>query len=275
VTTLSKTTLKDKWVLTGIMYAESDTQKLYARAIVPKGSVIKSKDRHANDKVKQQGLDVVDISNLPYEARAVLGWHINDADAAAKALDESAPVTAHDEKRDLYPTTVKVLEWLCYALTSRQYRITFMSKPKSYTGSQTQADHNAHDCTIRFNTECDLPLDQPLNATMLAILVHELGHRASSEHDDVFMNKVEQFAGELAVLMLTRHAEVAGLFEGGQVKATSKATGKLTRVDCQWPGCTEHRMVKAQDLHQVRFCLTHKKENDKAKAKARRLAKGE
>lgn len=271
---ISKAALKDRWVIDGINYASSATKRAYANIFVPKGSVIKSDDKNANDRCKQQGMDLVDVSNLPWSVRDVLESYTSNAKEKAEDIERATPVRTLDSLREEYKTTVDTLEWICKKLTGDTYTVTFMSKPKSYTGFMTQADHSKTSNTIRFNVECKaLDFKRPLSPEMLSTVVHELAHRVSSEHDEDFMEGLEQYCGKMALLMLTEHGQLEQM--AGGKSGVAKTVGKRVPVHCQWrhngdQQCGEIRWVKPQDVFQVKFCETHQKENQKQRARLRR-----
>lgn len=275
---ISKAALKDRWVLDGINHAKSETQRAYAKVFVPSGAVIRSVDKNANDRCKQQGLDLVDISHLPWAVRDVLNTYVYDAKEKAEDLERSTPVKMKGELRDKYIATVNTVEWICKKLTGESYTVTFMSKPRSYTGFLTEADHNKTNRTIRFNVESEvLDFQRPLSPEMISTVTHELAHRVSSEHDEKFIVGLEQFCGKMALLMLSEREELERL-AGGKA-GIAKVAGKTVPVHCQWHDddgtkCTEIRMVKPQDVFQVKFCHVHQKENQKRRARVRRLQRG-
>jgi len=68
----------------------------------------------------------------------------------------------------------------------------------------------------------------------------------------------------------------------GQMKPDEQVTvaetgkilkGKTVQVACQWEGCTRTRIVKPQDVFQVRYCVQHQKEHRKALTRAKQRAK--
>lgn len=270
---LPKAELKEKWVLDGLVYVGQSIKEKYARRLLPPKSVIRSGNSRANDKAKQNGYELIDISNMPSEARSAIRDVIQDAEQVAQEIEDSTDITQRDDLRGEYSLTVRMLEWLAHTVTGQRHKITFMERSKSFTGTQAEADYSAATNTLRFNIlATSIPLGQPLSPRVLEIFVHELAHRERAEHDEMFLREVERLAGALAATMVTHYDEIQRILGGTSVAAvatTAKAT-KLVEVHCHWPGCNEIRMVKPQDVFQVKYCVPHQKQAAKDRARRRR-----
>jgi hypothetical protein len=266
ISSLSKQALKDIWVLDSIEYANIETKRAYVSRMVPPKHVIKTDSKRANDVCKQNGFELVDIANLPYGARHVLTSYGETATATAEEIDKSTPIKENPALRRKYDATVRLYEWICHQLTGVQYEITFMTKPRAYTGMMTAADHQ--EGKIRFNTESHLRLDQPLDWGMLSVLTHELAHREGRhEHDDKFHDEVEALAGRLAGLMYRARPHIDELL-GMRAAAVASKGSKMIEIKCQ--KCSKPRLIKPQDVFQVKFCEEHQKEHARARARQRR-----
>lgn len=267
---MRKTQLSEPWAQVGARWASEATQKAYVSKLLGVGNIaITGDNRHANDKAKQDGYRLVDISTLPYEARCLIEAQLPTAEKVAQDADASAPYTTECELRDTYVLLVKLYEWIAKEVTGEVYNISFFSRPPKFTGVRTLADHIGNQ--IRFNI-LDTPFnfEQPLSPALLGTLVHELSHHWCDDHGTLFMDRQDEVAGMVAYILWSKRDEIETIM-GDKVSKTS--VGKLTPVKCQWEGCNEVRLVKPQDLHQVRFCRPHQKEAAKSRAKERHYAK--
>lgn len=70
----------------------------------------------------------------------------------------------------------------------------------------------------------------------------------------------------------TSEAEIRKLHENvieGSVKYSETAKKQVATITCSISGCKETRDVFTSDLHQVKTCMTHRKEQRKAARQAR------
>lgn len=272
--------LTEKWILTGLDATDWATQHTYVTRLVPEGSCIKSDDKLANDRAKQQGIKLIDLSMLPSDAKWTITYHGKDAKKVMDELEKNCVPIELPQQRTEWPAFVRVMEYLGEKLIDRPINVTFMSKPKSYKGFTTIADFNAETRTMRWNVEAaDNRFAQPLHPGNLTSLIHELAHDKVREHDELFLEEVQNLGGKLAVLCLTYQQTLYRMVAGGQdgvatgARRGNNSGGATTAVRCKWAGCEVVRMVKPQDLHQVKYCHEHQKENQKLRARERRAGR--
>lgn len=265
----SKKDMAEEWAQQGVYYAQKQTKLKYVKKLMGDGNLaIKSDDKRANDKAKQDGFELIEIGTLPWAARSVIEDLVPDAVKVAKEADESAPIQDRPELREQYPTMVKLYEFLAKEITGYAYRISFFTRERKFTGTFNTADHSATE--IRFNTlETEFDFNTPVSPLLLGSLVHEMAHHWTGEHNEAFQQAQDKCAGMLAYILWSKRAEIDALL-GGTKEAAKAAPGKLIPVQCKWPDCKEIRMVHPGDVHQVNYCKPHQKEHTKEKAKLRR-----
>jgi hypothetical protein len=272
--------LTEKWVLTGLNSADWTTQRTYVSRLVPEGTCIKSDDKIANDKARQQGIKLIDLSMLPSDTKWTIGYHGKDAVKVMDEIDRNCQAIDYHQLRATHVTFVNVMEYLGQKLLEKPIHVTFMSKPKSYKGNVSIADFTAGSRTMRWNIEAPTTrFDQPLHPENLTTLVHELAHNVTPEHNELFLEEVQTLAGKLAVLCLTYQQTLYRMVADG---ADSVATASpkrnnspkgMTAVRCGWVGCDVVRMVKPQDVWQVKYCHEHQKQHQRLKARERRAGR--
>jgi hypothetical protein len=275
ISEMSKRSLSDEWVLSAIRFANDNTQRQYAKMLTDgaKGMVIKSDSKNANDKAKQEGYELLDISNMPWAAQNVLSRFIVTSEALVKDIEKRTQPVSQDELREQYQEMVALFEHAAEQFTGEKHTVSFMQKPRSYTGKYKLATYTADTRTIRFNTLYnDFHFDKPLQPKLVGVFLHELGHFDEEEHDQRFQDAVERYAGLFAQLLWDKRTMVEGILGGRAAGAASG--GKKISIACQWLDCTETRMIKPQDKFQVRFCVTHQKEHQRQRARQRRIHNG-
>ena len=277
--TTDREELTEHWMLRGVEAADWSLQAAFVRKLVPEGYAIKSEDKLANDKARQHGIKLIDISMLPGDARWTIGYHGKDTVKVMKELEKSAPIKDRGELRQKYQTFVKVMEYLAEKLIDKKIEVTFMAKMPSYNGHFTVADYTAATRVMRWNMDIEHTyFDQPIHPNNLTTLIHELAHDKVSEHDDLFIDEVQSLGGKLAILCLTYQQTLYKMVKEGSSVAKEAPTDhhspKTTvLVTCEWPDCGKIRMVKPQDVFQTKYCVTHQAEHTKERARRRRLEK--
>lgn len=274
IKTLSKAALKDRWVLEGLHYCTTTTQRVYASKFFPTGAILKCKDKKANDIVEQHGFDLVDISHLPSDAQGVIHNYVKSAEAVAIEIDKGIETVDCPQLREQYPDTVRILEWLAKEIIGVTHTISFMCRDRRYNGYLKMGDYTSKTRTVRFNIKAGLPLDRPLSPQMLAIFIHELGHFATGEHDQQFHDTVEMYSGIMGNVLFNKHDEVITLTSphAAAKAATSKS---LILIHCQREGCKATRLIHPQDKFQVKYCVECQKIATRERAKERRRLKRE
>lgn len=271
--TIDRNDLTEKWILAGLQVAGWSLQDEYVARLVPEGYAIKSDDKMANDKARQHGIKLVDLSMLPSDSRWTIAYHGKDAKKLMKEIEDNSPITDREDLRQEHIVFVAVMEYLAQKLLDKPIRVTFMSKLPSYNGSNTIADFNSVSGTMRWNMDLEKTyFDQPIHPENLTTLIHELAHDKYGEHNDLFLEEVQTLAGKLAVLCMT-YQQTLYRMVSQVAKDTTKQQHSSKTVVCTWPGCSTLRLVKPQDVHQVKYCEDHQKAAAKNRAKERREAK--
>lgn len=164
--------------------------------------LIKSKSRIINDKARQKGYDLFDVSMYSdglkdfFENEMVTAdSKISDIEKFTKELDV--------EPTEMESKFINELETLIKNAIGADIKICIMEKPKdTISDNVTLAIHTYIDnCSfIKFNrlSVGKKVFENPYGEKALDILIHELGHEDSSEHDHKFINAVTKYAGKIA-----------------------------------------------------------------------------
>jgi hypothetical protein len=174
-------------------------------------TLIKSKSKIINDKAKQKGFELIDISVYNEKLRDFLEDGISTADKTISDIEKNT------KEIDVEPTEtefefISKLEELIKKAIGKDIKIRIMEKPKDIvSGNTTLAIHTfcGNDTVIKYNRLglSKKVFENPYGEKALDILIHELGHEDSSEHETDFCNSVTKYAGKIMSYLLNNKKE--------------------------------------------------------------------
>lgn len=210
---LPKKMFTQEWALSALSSASSDVVRKAMNRMFGEGSkplVLKSRtNRAANDLAVQHGHKLIDVEGLPFNVEIAAGYVLPKAEAVAAKIEAAAKgdeVQAYEA--DPRGKVTALTQFVSERVIGTNVEVRFFKKDRDFTGHMREADFCANSKVIRFNTNADLGLEQPLNPKFIAVLCHELAHNAHQEHNDEFRREVERISGEVAMLMIDCRLEV-------------------------------------------------------------------
>lgn len=267
IQSMDKRALKAEWVTLGIPYSKIDTHRKFVATVFGelKGLVVKSKNKSANDAVKQHGFDMIDTAGMPSGIERIVSNVVANAELVATQLEESTPDTEIPAAiADPTGRITSLTRYLGLQLIAEDLEVKFFERDAGFTGHLRLADFNVDKKTIRFNVKAELWGADPLTPKMFSTICHEFAHNKFLEHNNEFHAEVERLSGKMAMLVLNRAADI-NVVAG--VKLVVPEKGKLV-INCQ--DCGAPREIFPQDAHQVRRCLPCTKRARTARAKKNR-----
>jgi hypothetical protein len=169
------------------------TLDAYVSRVFPRGAVLGGSSR-ANDKARQLGAHVVDVSALPRGLAQALERAMPRSDDFVRRREAEAgerPASPTVAQRRFARFVVSLAE----AIAGQRVRVRFVQR-RVLTGDLLETactDPEAGE--IRFNVLAPLEWTDPTDPTTLGIVLHEIAHLECPEHDRAFIDRLQLLAG--------------------------------------------------------------------------------
>lgn len=172
-------------------------------------TLLKSDNKLVNDRAKQKGFELFDVSAY---GEGLKDFFENEIVKADKRI---ADIEKNTRELDVEPTEtefefINKLEDLIKKAIGKQIKIGIMEKPKDVVSDNiTLAIHCFEDgfTMIKYNRLAlsKKVFENPYCEKALDILIHELGHEESNEHEFDFINAVTKYAGKIASYLISNN----------------------------------------------------------------------
>ncbi len=168
----------------------------YVARAFPRGAVLGG-TRHANDRARQLGAHVIDAHSISHGSYVALGRVLERADAYVRRRsaefggDELAP----DATQAAFAASVR---FLARHIAGRVVRVRFFARDPSDDGLLEDATTDPESRVISFNVRGPLRFDDVLDPYTLGVVLHELAHLETGEHDLGFIERLQFLAGQTA-----------------------------------------------------------------------------
>jgi hypothetical protein len=179
-----------------------DERKVILSKFINDKTLVKSKSRIVNDRAKQKGFELFDIGMYN---DGLKDFFENEVKLADKIISDIEKFT---KELDVEPTEtefefISKLEDLIKKAIDKEIKIGIIEKPKDIVSDNvTLAIHgyNGDLPYIKYNRIAlsKKVFENPYGEKALDILIHELGHEDSNEHEFNFINAVTKYAGKIA-----------------------------------------------------------------------------
>ncbi len=177
----------------------------YVSKVFPRGAVLGGTSR-ANDRARQLGAHVIDASAISHGAYLALERVLETADdyVRRRSAEFEGEAVEPDGTQRRFAEAVR---WLARRIAGRVIRVRFFARDPNDAGLLEDATTDVEARIISFNVRGPLRFDDILDPTTLGVVLHEIAHMETAEHDQRFVDRLQQLAGHTARLF----AEEPGL----------------------------------------------------------------
>lgn len=189
----------------------------YVSKVFPRGSVLGGGSR-ANDRARQLGAHVVDPGAVSHGAWMALGRVLETADdfVRRRAHELEGEPVAPDAAQSAFAESVR---WLARRLAGSVVRVRFFAKDPTDAGLLEDAITDVTARILSFNVRSALRFDDVLDPTTLGVVLHEIAHLVTPEHDQRFIDRLQFLAGAMARLLAEAGPELGAALRRGDVEA--------------------------------------------------------
>jgi hypothetical protein len=212
---LDRDDLNAEWVHDVISRYPLDPAVLdaYVCRAFPRGAVLGG-SRQANDRARQLGAHVVDAHAISHGAYVALARVVERADAYVRR--RSAEFGGEDvTPNEAQARFADAVRWLARKIAGRVVRVRFFARDPSDAGLLEDATTDPDARILSFNVRAPLRFDDILEPYTLGVVLHELAHLETPEHDHRFIERLQFLAGQTGCLLAREGARLAdGLRRG-------------------------------------------------------------
>ena len=171
----------------------------YVSRVFPRGSVLGGTSR-ANDRARQIGAHIIDASAISHGAYLSLSRVLETSDDYVRR--RSSEFGGEDVEPDATQKRfAEGVRWLARAVAGRVVKVRFFARDPSDAGLLEDAVTDVDDREISFNVRGPLRFDDILDPQTLGVVLHELAHLETAEHDHRFIDRLQHLAGKTAKLL--------------------------------------------------------------------------
>lgn len=223
---LDKRDLRAEWVHDVISRypVKGSVLDAFVSRAFPRGAVLGGTSR-ANDRARQLGAHVIEASAISHGAYLALTRVVETSDDYVRRR------SAEFEGEDVEPTEEQTrfadtVRWLARRVAGRVIRVRFFARDPNDAGLLEDATADAEARILAFNVRGPLRFDDPLDPQTLGVILHELAHLDTPEHDHRFIDRLQLLAGLTAKALSEGGPELASALRRGDPdgKRNSPAT---------------------------------------------------
>jgi hypothetical protein len=142
----------------------------------------------------------VEVHSLSYGAYVTLGKVIEHADDYVRR--RSAELLGDEVEPDAVQLRfAEAVRWLGRRLTGMSIRVRFFERDPTDDGLLEDALTDVEARILSFNVRGPLRFDDPVEPQTLGVILHELAHLETAEHDHRFIERLGRLAGAAARLL--------------------------------------------------------------------------
>lgn len=185
----------------------------YVSKVFPRGSVLGGTSR-ANDRARQLGAHIVDARTISHGAWLALSRVLETSDdyVRRRSSEFGGDEVEPDETQRRFAEAVR---WIARRVAGSVVRVRFFARDPSDAGLLEDAVTDVEARVISFNVRGPLRWDDVLDPATIGVVLHELAHLVSPEHDHRFIDRLQQLAGILARLLGEGGPELAAALRRG------------------------------------------------------------
>jgi len=212
---LDRRDLRHQWVHEVIARWPVKTTVLdaYVSKAFPRGAVLGG-TRRADDRARQLGAHVVDTATISHSGYVALSRVLETADDYVRRRSHEfggEDVEPDDTQRSFAAAT----RWLARRIAGRVIRVRFFSRDPSDSGLLEDAVTEPRTNTLSFNVRSSLEFDDILSPHTFGVVLHELAHLDSLEHDMRFIDRLQLIAGQAVKVLAEGGPQLAAALRAG------------------------------------------------------------
>ncbi len=182
--------------------------KMFRRGAVLGGT------RRANDRARQLGAHVIESAVISHGAYLALERVLESADDYVRRR------SAEFEGEDVEPDETQLafadaVRWLARRVAGRVVRVRFFKRDPNDAGLLEDAVTDLDTREIAFNTQAALRFDDILDPRTLGLVLHEIAHLETAEHDHRFIDRLQFLAGQTVKVLAEGGPELAAAIRRG------------------------------------------------------------
>ncbi len=185
----------------------------YVSRAFPKGAVLGG-TRRADDRARQLGAHVVPSESLSHGTYLALSRVVETADdfVRRRSNELEGEEIAPSEEQERFAQAVR---WLARRVAGRVVRVRFFARDPSDEGLLADATCDATTRVLSFNVKGSLRFDDVLEPATLGVVLHELAHLDTPEHDHRFIERLQLLAGQTAKVLAAGGPALADRLRAG------------------------------------------------------------
>ncbi|HLL83222.1 MAG TPA: hypothetical protein VK420_11245 [Longimicrobium sp.] len=193
---LDRKTLEGAWVMEvlGQFQLTHESLEAWAAKVLPRRAVLSGGSR-IDDEARQLGATVVELRGVARPALEQIATVVEGAESYVERM-RGPPKERRVNPGASGERFTDFARWLSRELTGHDLSVRFYEREPRRGTTQEDADFDAGRRELRINVKGRARLDDPLDPTTLGILLHELAHDATDEHDFVFLRRFEALTGK-------------------------------------------------------------------------------
>ncbi|MGE0784162.1 MAG: ATP-binding protein [Sandaracinaceae bacterium] len=186
----------------------------YVSRVFPRGSVLGG-TRRADDRARQLGAHIIDAAAITHGAYVSLSRVLETSDdyVRRRSSEFGGEDVEPDEDQRRFASAVR---WLARAVAGRVVRVRFFARDPSDAGLLEDAVTDVDKKELSFNVKGPLRFDDVLDPSTLGVVLHELAHLETPEHDHRFIDRLQHLAGKAARLLAEGGPELASALRAGE-----------------------------------------------------------
>lgn len=185
----------------------------YVSKVMPRGSVLGGSAR-GNDRARQLGAHIVQAEAMPQGTYLALGRVLETADDYVRR--RSRELVGEDvEPSEAQRAFAESVRWLARRLAGSVVRVRFFARDPSDTGLIEDATTDPAARLLSFNVRSALRWEDVLDPGTLGVVLHELAHLVTLEHDHRFIDRLQYLGGACARLFAEGGPELAAKLRRG------------------------------------------------------------
>ena len=212
---LDRRDLRHQWVHEVIARWPVKTTVLdaYVSKAFPRGAVLGG-TRRANDRARQLGAHVVDTATISHSGYVALSRVLETADdyVRRRSHEFGGEDVEPNESQQRFAAATR---WLARRIAGRVIRVRFFSRDPSDAGLLEDAVTEPRTNTLSFNVRSSLDFEDILAPHTLGVVLHELSHLDSLEHDMRFIDRLQLIAGQAVKVLAEGGPDLAKALRAG------------------------------------------------------------